>query len=157
MDIRYINQSSVMLYLSSEDLRERCIEARNIDMKQATELLDIEGWECAEFELFAGHDSVLLFAWDRTLKPYSFAFDCFEKLISAVSDCEADYLSRLTRLGGQYILTVYPAKNRQPCHSLYEFGEFVCSSEGFALHLEEHGEPIISKNAVGALKRVLGA
>ncbi len=157
MDIRYIGQSSVALYLSSEDLRERRIEAKNIDLKQAAELLDIEGWEYAEFELFAGRDSVLLIAWDRTLKPYSFAFDSFEEMLSAVSDCEPDHLSRLNCFGGQYILTVYPAKNRQPCNSLYEFGEFVCSSEGFALHLEEHGETIIAKNAVGALKKLLEA
>ena len=155
MDIRYIGRSSVALYLDSEDLRERNMDARNIDLKQASELLEIEDWECAEFELFAGQDSILLIAWDRTLTPFCFVFDTFEELISAVMATPQDQLSKLICYDERYILTVYPGKNRQPCPALYEFGEIMGSSEGFILHLEEHGEIIIQKNAVELLKKLL--
>lgn len=156
MDIRYIGHTSVALYLDSEDLKERNMEARNIDLKQAAELLDIDDWECAEFEVFAGTDSILLIAWDRTLTPYCFAFEDFEEMLSAVMECPQDQLSKLIACDGRYILTVYPGKNNEPCPALYEYGEIMGTSEGFVLHLEEHGETIIQKNAVRLLKSVLG-
>jgi negative regulator of genetic competence, sporulation and motility len=155
MDIRYIGQTSVALFLDSEDLKARHMDACSIDLKQAAELLDIEGWECAEFELFAGQDSILLIAWDRSLKPFCFAFDNFEQMISAVSECRQDQLSKLIYCDGQYILTVYPEKDKQPCPALYEYGEVLGSSEGFVLHLEEHGEILIPKNAIKLLKSIL--
>jgi Negative regulator of genetic competence (MecA). len=157
MDMRYIGRSSVALYLNSEDLKERQLEAKSIDLKQAAELLDIDGWESAEFELFAGQDSVFLIAWDRSLTPYSFSFETFEDMISAVSECPEDQLSKLILCGDEYILTVYPQKGAEPSPVLYEFGEMIGSCESFVLHLEEHGETILAKNAVDLLKSILNS
>ena len=155
MDIRYIGSSAVALYLNENDLKERQMDLESINIKQAAALLDVEGWERAEFEIFAGKDSILVIAWDRSRTPYCFAFESFEDMISAVSECPQDQNSKLICYNEMYILTLYPEKGEELCPALYEFGEMLGNTEGFVLHIEEQGEEVITTNAVNMLKKLL--
>ena len=155
MDIRYIGHSAVALYLNGNDLREREMDSESVSIKQAAALLDVEGWERAAFEIFAGKDSLLVIAWDKSRTPYCFAFDSFEDMISAVSECPPDHNSKLIRYNKMYVLAVYPEKGEQLCPALFEFGEMLGNTEGFVLHIEEQGEEVITTNAVNMLKKLL--
>lgn len=155
MDIRYIGQSAVALYLNGEEIRERQMDLNSIDIKQAASLFDAEGWERAEFEVYAGKDSLLVIAWDRSSTPHCFAFGTFEEMVSAASECSENQNSKLIYYNNTYVLAVYPPKGEQPCPALSEFGEILGNTEGYLLHLEEHGEKVIAANAITMLKRLL--
>jgi len=154
MDIRNIGQSAIAVYIEGPELRKHNIEADNIDLKQAVDLLESAGWEVTEFEIFAGKDSVLLIAWEKPTAPHSFEFDNLEDLLSAALQCPQDYSSKLIHDGDCYILTVYTAKDEPPCPALYEYGRPLELSEDYLLHIYEQYEPIILSGAVDKLKKL---
>jgi len=154
MDVRNIGQSAIAVFIEGAELREHNIEAENIDLKQAARLLETAGWEIAEFEIFAGRDSVLLFAWEKPTSPHSFEFDTIEDLLSAASKCPPDYCSKLIYDGSCYILTVYTGKDELPCPALFEYGWPLELSEEYLLHLYEQYRPIILSGAVDKLRQL---
>jgi len=152
MDVRNIGQSAIAVFIEGSELREHNIEADNIDLKQAASLLETAGWEVTEFEIFAGRDSVLLFAWEKPTSPHSFEFDNIEDMLSAAIQCPPDYSSKLIYDGIRYILTVYTAREEPPCPALFEYGWPLELSEEYLLHLYEQYVPIILSGAVDKLK-----
>lgn len=154
MDVRNIGQSAIAVLIEGPELRKHNIEADNIDIKQAVGLLETAGWEVTEFEIFAGRDSVLLFAWEKPTSPRSFEFDNLEDLLLAALQCPPDYSSKLIHDGECYILTVYTAKDESPCRALFEYGRPVELSEDYLLHLYEQYAPIILSGAVDKLKKM---
>lgn len=152
MDVRNIGQSAIAVFIEGTELREHNIEAENIDLKQAASLLETAGWEITEFEIFAGRDSVLLFAWEKPTIPHSFEFDNIEDMLLAALRCPQDYSSKLIHDGNCYILTVYTARDETPCPALFEYGWPLELSEDYLLHIYEQYEPIILSGAVDKLK-----
>lgn len=154
MDVRNIGQSAIAVFIEGSELRRHNIEADNIDLKQAVDLLETAGWEITEFEIFAGRDSVLLFAWEKPTLPHSFEFDNLEDMLLAALQCPPDYNSKLIYDGTCYILTVYTAKDESPCQALFEYGRPLELSEDYLLHIYEQHDPIISSGAVDKLKKL---
>ena len=154
MNGRNAEQSAIAVYIEGAELRKHNIEADNIDLRQAADLLETAGWEVTEFEVFAGRDSVHLIAWEKPTSPYSFEFDNLEDMLMAARSCPPDYSSKLIHDGNSYILTVYTAKDEQPCPSLYEYGRPLDLSEDYLLHIYEQYKPIILSGAVDILKKL---
>lgn len=154
MDVRIKGQSAIAVFIEGPELRKHNIEADNINLKQAVNLLETAGWEVTEFEIFAGRDSVLLIAWEKPVAPHSFEFDNIEDLLLAALRCPQDYSSKLIHDGSCYILTVYSAKDELPCPALYEYGRPLELSEDYLLHIYEQYEPIILTGAVDKLKEL---
>ena len=151
----FVTNDLVALSLTDEELLSRSpdgvitnVDARRI-IRRELELAGFEPWPFVEIELFMGSDAMLIMARPARAV-HCFAFESFEDLLSTAlhgADCD----SCLVFYAGKYSLIVNVGQRELP-PALFEFGEHIGASNHLSAHIIEHGEVIIAKNALGALR-----
>ena len=155
MDIQMIGSSSYSVYISNEELRLRGMSADSDSCESFLTMLIpyFRGGKlhAANFELLEGRDDVLIFIRLNFGDPSCFSFDEFEDLASAICFCP-NIPSSLIKYENKYLLIVYPWPGESVPPSLFEFGTYMSCSLKYEAFLKEHGDVIISKDAVPTLQ-----
>jgi hypothetical protein len=159
MEVQPIGDSKLLIYLNGEEIKKlpappcemTTAEAADI-LKEALGTTYDQSWESVYFEVFPGHDSLLLFALQHSGSPSFFVFNGIEPLIAAANVCPSGLISYLTSVGDSYILIVYPWNGEYPPKILFEYGEELIRPAHYALHLSEHTSVIAGPTALDELR-----
>ena len=151
MTVHRIGGASVVLYVSPEDLKEHNSDARHLDPVLARKLTEealrrhcIESEGTLEIEAFPIQCGVLLLARVCIPEPVYFRFSDLEGVILASQAVPAS-AGRLFRIDGDYIMAL--PEGRTACR-LTEFAAPLECGAGYEAWLLEHGELILSENAL---------
>ena len=101
-------------------------------------------------ELYRGAGELVIFARPDTEHRTYFAFDDFEAVIAACADCKNPGPSALYRLDGRFVLELSGAE-KELLH-FGEFGERISRGRLYGMFLKEHGQTVISEDAVNFVK-----
>lgn len=159
MDIQPIGDDKLVIYMNGEEIKRlpappckmTTLEASDI-LRRALGATYDQSWESVYFEIFPGHDSLLLFALQHSGCPSYFTFPSIESLISAAEACPPGVISYLASLDDTYILIVYPWNGECPPSVLHEFGEEIVRPSHFALHLSEHADILAGPTALDEVR-----
>ena len=151
----------VALYLTADELNKRGLGAIISDA-QAHALIQNElvrvgcaPWLSMEMELFSSCGDLLLLARPIFREVHCFRFREFEHLLDAVDFLCGTLQSELIYYDNSYWLII-KTEYREIPYSVFEFGEHPEFSANYAVHLAEHGDVIITQNAVEVLRREFG-
>ena len=101
-------------------------------------------------ELYRGAGELVIFARPDTERRTYFAFDDFETVAAACADCKNPGPSALYRLDGRFVLELSGAE-KELLH-FGEFGELISRGRLYGMFLKEHGQTVISEDAVNFVK-----
>jgi len=160
MEVQQLGSGKVLILLKGEDLQALPVPPTDMTTRDASSLLRKAlgstydtSWDSVYFEMFPGHDSLLLFALQHNGAPSFFEFDSIEPIIEAAYACPPGLLSYLTHDGENYTLVIYPWHGEQPPAVIGEFGRPAEYHPYFALHLSEHSSVIAGPHALDVIRR----
>ena len=159
MEISPAGNGSFYIYIKGEELKSLPAPPGALTVNDAALLVSkaIGAVELSDYylELYAGRDSMLLFARAHTDKPVFYTFRNLEELISAAKSCRAGLTSFLVLYVDTYYLIIYPgAPPSSVPNILSEFGDEQKLSGYFALFLSEHGAVLAGPDAIDTIKRI---
>ncbi len=160
MTIQPIGATSVALYITPADLRERGLTPEELTLAQAVELSraafersGISPDGAIEIEAYPDECGVLVFA--RLTPPCRLllSFDSFEDLLAAARALPFTAPdAALFWLDGRYLLSL-PGEEEALALHLTEFGRLEPDAPHLEAYLAEHGRPILASDALTALLR----
>lgn len=158
MDIMPLGDTSIAIFIDSEDLDGAGITSQNLDLDAASPIVTTALIEAGmmvdgslEIEAYTNSEGVLVFARIIPSFPVFCSFDKLDNLLEAA--CQVGNPppgTRLTYLDGIYFLTLNGAA-RELKSMLCEFGDIDEFPPDFDLYLKEHGSCLIQYNALGKL------
>jgi len=162
MYIKAVSPYIVAVCLSKEEIEKRGFFAveggRSADSAAARkivrELLRGGGyppWDFCEIDFFENSGSVLILARAASGGVSVFRAADIESLLGGVISCPEDIPSSLYAMDGELYLCLRCRAELLPPRAA-EFGDSCEMPENYLCHLDEHGECIISENAVQALR-----
>ena len=101
-------------------------------------------------ELYKGADELVIFARPDTERRTYFAFNDFEAVIAACADCKNPGPSAIYRYDGGFVLELSGVE--EELLHFGEFGERISCGRLYGLFLKEHGQTVISEDAVNFVK-----
>ena len=110
-----------------------------------------EPWPEIEVEMFESEHSLLLLARPARQKMYCFMFDGIEPLISAVLCHDSSPESSLFYYDKKYCLFLRETPEKT-AFSFFEYGERLDINTALSVHIREHSDMIICKNAVADIR-----
>ena len=158
MSLEAVTNAVVAIYLDGGELRERGLSrplgaaAAKMLVREMLKAAGEEPWAEMEVEIFMAVGAILLMARPAKRRLCCFSFLDAETLLAAVASCPAGLPSGLTYYNGAFLLSVAGTQSALLA-ALFEYGDTVPDAEIYMAHLQEHGECILSANAVSELKR----
>ncbi|NLM84934.1 MAG: adaptor protein MecA [Clostridiales bacterium] len=159
MEVQQLGCGKLLILLKGDDLRALPVPPSDMTTQDASTLLRRAlgntydpSWDSVYFEMFPGHDSLLLFALQHNGAPSFFTFDSIEPVIDVAHACPSGLITYLTHDGEAYTLIVYPWHGENPPSVIGEYGRQVDYHAYFALHLSEHGTVIAGPHALDVLR-----
>ncbi len=158
MTIQPIGTTSMALYITPSDLKEHGLTPDELTLERALELtqrafdqagLVLDGE--IEIEAYPDPCGVLVFAHVCLPERAWFSFECLEDLLDGARALpEPRPQADLLWWRGEYWLSL-PAGERQAAAVLTEFGREERSQPHLEARLLEHGEPVLSGDALSEL------
>ncbi len=151
MDIEFISEHAVSVYITKTELVERGFSPCDLRSDEALSLAS-EALGCslagAEIEMYTSCGDLLLFI-ERSDRNRGFLlFDSVDELISAVSRI-SPLPSSLWYYRGKYIL----ALPLPPPSGILDYAKPFIRPAAFSGHLNEHGKALIRGNAVSVIQK----
>jgi len=162
MTIQPISGASVALYLTPADLKEHGLTPDGLTLERALTItrsafqqagIDLDG--AVEIEAYPDSCGVLVFARVRPPSRTWFSFDELEDLLSGIHTLppvqETDDATALVWWEGRWWLALPNGEGLT--NGLPEFGSAESHRPYLDARLDEHGQTILSHNAVSTLRR----
>ena len=157
MDIQAIGNQSFSVYIGEDELLMRHLRPDSVTCEQILELLSpafgLRGLDSACLSLFPGHNELLIFIHRIYRTTGYFQFDSFERLLAAAMASFQDIPSSLFYYDDSYILYVLSWDDNELA-VFSEFGERLSVSQGYIMHLREHGRLLMDGYAVSDLRSI---
>ena len=158
MAIKEVTHTAVAICFDAGELAELGLNSR-LNGKTARALVNkalrargVKPWAETEIEIFSFNGTLLLLARPAKYENYLFRFRNAESMLAAASLCPIEMPGRLTYFDESFILSVLSTAERLP-FPLFEFGELLPVSKDLMAHFEEHGEIVVSEQAIAVLRQ----
>jgi len=139
-------EETVTIRLSGEPVPERGEVLRMV--RQALEESGYAPWPETEAECYSAGEEILVIARPGETKRTAFLFPELEALLAGVAGVSGEDGAVYASEGG-YILILPP---ESVCPALFEFGQEVCLSPLWELHVREQGLCLIGEHALAVLR-----
>ena len=153
MEIIETDNGAYMICASWEELGENALEKLRPEQIRglvSRAIGEKTGHMPLVIELYKGAGELMIFARSDTEHRTYFAFDDFETVIAACTDCKNPVPSALYRYDGSFVMEL--SGDGTGLWHFGEFGERIFCGRLYGLLLKEHGQTVISDDAVNFVK-----